>query len=133
MAWQTPKTNWASSDYFTIDPDYERIRGNILYVWTMGTSVYGAVLNTVMRDVTPQDVPTEEFPNAVVNSLQEFFDECIAPGGAQGMILYEGNGRAWNAAELNIIENNTLLAYNAVRSIYSTLPMLEFDLGVDEL
>ena len=32
MAWQTPKTSWAGQDAFRLDPDYERIRGNLLYL-----------------------------------------------------------------------------------------------------
>ena len=32
MAWQTPKTTWAGQDAFRLDPDYERIRGNLLYL-----------------------------------------------------------------------------------------------------
>lgn len=35
MAWVTPKTNWVDGDYFNINPDYNRIKGNIEYLLTL--------------------------------------------------------------------------------------------------
>lgn len=32
MAWTTPKTNWVDGDYFNLNPDYNRIKGNIEYL-----------------------------------------------------------------------------------------------------
>ena len=30
--WIEPKTNWTNQDYFNLDPDYARIKGNIEYI-----------------------------------------------------------------------------------------------------
>ena len=35
MAWVTPKTDWKKTDPVMLDPDYARIRGNILHLRDM--------------------------------------------------------------------------------------------------
>ena len=40
MAWVTPKTDWKKTDPVMLDPDYARIRGNILHLRDMARQLY---------------------------------------------------------------------------------------------
>ena len=49
MAWVTPKTNWAITDYFNIE-DYARIVGNLKYIKDYLETMYTPVNLANMAD-----------------------------------------------------------------------------------
>ena len=44
MAWETPKTDWQSTDCFNIE-DYNRIRHNITIIYDMARTVFNIQYN----------------------------------------------------------------------------------------
>lgn len=128
MAWTAPKINWRNSDYFNLDPDYNRIKGNIEYLVLLAQSVYVPWENTALETATINDYPTVTFFNKVVAATDEIL-ERYRPSSAQNMRTYLSNGTAWQAADLNIIENNHLALYVALTAQETCIPKLSITLG----
>lgn len=129
MAWTTPKTNWIDGDYFNIDPDYNRIKGNIEYLITLSKAMYPDYTHPLLTQASVYGYPTVSFFNNVVNATQALLKNCYSPRGSKSMRACTTNGMVWNAAELNAIESNHLLLYNALTSQKECLPRLQITLG----
>lgn len=129
MAWITPKTDWVGSDYFNLDPDYARIKGNIEYLIELSKTMYPEYQTPALTEASIDGYPTVSFFNDVVEATQEILNRCYAPASAREMRLYEANGRGWNADELNVIENNHLLLYKAFHGQQKAMPKLAITLG----
>ena len=61
MAWITPKTDWKATDPIMLDPDYIRIRGNILHLRDMARQLYLSFPLADMEDYGPAGFPYVEF------------------------------------------------------------------------
>lgn len=129
MSWVQPKTNWVDGEYFNVDPDYNRIKGNIEHLIALSQQVYPAYETADMQTATVATVPKVSFFNNVVDNTQAILEHGYQPNGSQDMVRYEQNQRVWNAHELNIIENNHLLLYNCFNSIIAGIKHIEFTLG----
>lgn len=129
MAWTTPKTNWVDGDYFNLDPDYNRIKGNIEYLVILGRELYPQMTRGELESAEINGFPTESFFNKVVETTREMLKHCHYLRGGSSMRGYSSNGVVWNANELNAIENNHLRMYNAFRAQESVIPRLELTLG----
>lgn len=129
MAWITPKTNWIDGEYFNLNPDYERIKGNIEYLIELSKELYPDYSHPLLETASIDGYPTVSFFNKVITATRLMLSECYSPKGSQSMRSYQTNGVAWNAAELNAIENNHLLLYNALRGQKECLPRLQITLG----
>ena len=129
MAWITPKTDWVDTDYFSFVNDYSRIKGNIEELYNVSLSLYMPYEMTTMEDVVEGGFPHASFFNKVVNALENVQDNCFTPLESEEMRTYNGNERAWNADELNVIENNSLLLYKAFDAQTNALRQLAFSLG----
>ena len=129
MAWVTPKTNWANGDRFNLDPDYNRIKGNIEYLVEMSKTLYHDYNVPSLETANTQGFPKVSFFNKVVDSTQAILSNCYSPVGVQSMRSYISNGVVWNANELNAIEGNHLLLYNAFVRQKSLIPKLQITLG----
>ena len=129
MAWITPKTNWVNGDRFNLYPDYDRIKGNIEYLVSLSKTMYPDYDTPTLESPTVTDFPKVSFFNDVVNATQAILSECYPPVGARSMRLYASNGIVWNASELNAIERNHLLLYNALMGQKSGIRRLEYTLG----
>ena len=132
MAWTTPKTNWQPVDYFNLDPDYNRIKGNLLYLQEMAEYFYGPVLFLEMGEYTMEDWPYADFLNNIVANVQAL-QQAYNPVGSQEMNTYQADGPGWNNADLNIIENNSLLLYQAFSRQKNALPKLPIQLGLSQI
>lgn len=129
MAWVTPKTNWVNGDYFNLDPDYERIKGNCEHLRQLIEEIYNAdPTSTVLETVSVDGYPTAAFFNKISTSIDGMMRYYTLKGG-QSTRRYQNNGVAWNAQELNAIENNQLLLYNALTGQKSCLRRLQYTLG----
>ena len=129
MAWTTPKTNWENGDRFNIDPDYNRIKGNIEYLVALSKEMYLDYETPTLETVTITDFPKVSFFNNVVESTRAMLSKCYSPVGAKQMRTYISNGIVWDAAELNAIENNLLLLYEAFTQQKPCIKRLQITLG----
>lgn len=129
MAWVTPKTNWVDGDYFNINPDYNRIKGNIEYLLTMSKTMYADYTAPSLESASMSGYPRVSFFNNVVNATKALLENCYSPSGVRSMRLYASNGTGWTASELNAIENNHLLLYKAFHGQKAGIPKLQFTLG----
>lgn len=129
MAWTTPKTNWVDGDYFNLDPDYKRIKGNIEYLIALSEEMYSKYTDIELESADITGYPKVEFFNNIVNTTTAMLSHCFSPVGAKAMRVYSSNGIGWNAAELNAIENNHLLLYHAFTAQKSVIPRLQITLG----
>ncbi len=129
MAWITPKTNWADGDYFNLNPDYNRIKGNIEYLIALSEEMYHEYTAPTMESADITGYPKVAFFNNVVNATKAILNNCFAPIGTKSMRVYSSNGVGWNAAELNAIEGNHLLLYQALTGQKSGIRKLQLTLG----
>ena len=129
MAWITPKTNWVDGDRFNLDPDYNRIKGNIEYLIELSKTMYLDYDTPTLESLAITDFPKVSFFNNVVDSTKAILSNCYSPVGARNMRSYISNGIVWNASELNAIENNHLLLYNALTRQKPGIRRLQITLG----
>lgn len=129
MEWVTPKTNWVKGDYFNLDPDYIRIKGNIEYLIALSREMYSNYKAPELENVSMLDYPKVSFFNNVVNATNAMLTYCYSPTGAKTTRLYVSNGVPWNADELNTIENNHLLLYHALHAQRKGMRRLQITLG----
>jgi hypothetical protein len=127
--WVEPKTNWEKSDYFNLDPDYIRIKGNITYLYEMASDLYGAFSILPMGEYTIADIPHADFFNTIEENMQRLADDHYLPNGFGGRKYFYGNGRPWTHEDLNRIEQNLLLLYRAFSSQNAGKQELPYDLG----
>lgn len=129
--WIEPKTNWGKSDYFNLDPDYVRIKGNILYLHELVSSLYAPFSLQTMKDYSISDIPRADFFNAVEDNVQRLADGHFRPYGFIDSKYYIGNEAPWNQDDLNRIENNLLLLFRAFESQQNGKRELPYALGCD--
>lgn len=129
MAWTTPKTNWVDGDYFNLDPDYNRIKGNIEYLIALSKEIYADYVAPELETFDSIGYPKVSFFNNVVDATNAMLNNCYFPHDAKSLRIYSSNGVGWNAAELNAIENNHLLLYHAFTMQKSSIRRLQITLG----
>lgn len=129
MNWVQPKTDWKNGDFFNINPDYQRIKGNIELLVAMSKEIYGDYPTITLKTVTINDYPTASFFNDIVNAINSMLDNCYRPLNTRSMRLYSSNGVGWDADDLNNIESNILNLYIVFKSLYEDRRRLEFVLG----
>lgn len=129
MAWIEPKTDWVNGDRFNIVPDYIRIKGNIEYLIDLSQTLYFDYDTPQLESLTTTDFPKASFFNNVVDATRAILSNCYAPPGTRAMRSYKSNGLVWSADDLNAIEHNHLLLYNAFIAQESSIRRLEYTLG----
>lgn len=132
MSWITPKTNWKPTDYFNLDPDYNRIKGNIEYLFEYSKKLYVPPDIIPMGEYNFSDDPYVEFFNNIVDNTKNLADGTFVPDGFYDMPRYTENNKIWTENELNAIEKNQEMLYNSYKGQFNLLPMLEFELGGTE-
>ena len=131
--WQTPKTDWKSSDYFNLNPDYLRIKGNIEALKELGGELYPTFSLKAMGDYTIEDIPDVDFFNTVEENVELLGQKTYWPVGYQQRQVYKENGRAWSHEDLNRLERNLQLLYTALKSQKEGCRALCFELGGGQL
>lgn len=129
MAWITPKTNWVDGDRFNLDPDYNRIKGNIEYLIELSKTMYLDYDTPSLETASIEGFPKVSFFNNVVDSTQAILSNCYSPIGTRSMHSYISNGIVWNASEMNAIEGNHLLLYKTLTGQKSGIRRLKITLG----
>ena len=128
MGWVTPKTNWVSSDYFNIE-DYNRIRGNIQYVYEYALRLYKVFGIDVMQERTLGGAVAAELLNDVENNLDKIVENTYNLIEYRPSKSFEPGQAAWNYDDLNRIERNLLLIITMLESQEAGLRRLAFELG----
>ena len=127
--WAEPKTNWEENDCFKLDPDYIRIKGNIIYLYEVISDLYGSFSILPMGEYTISDIPHADFFNTIEDNVQRLAENHYMPNGFEGRKYFYGNGRPWTHDDLNRIEQNLLLLYLAFSSQNAGKKELPYDLG----
>jgi hypothetical protein len=132
--WVTPKTDWKADDYFNLDPDYNRIKGNIQWIKDFSAKMYDDFPMLSMGDFTVDGFPADTFLNNIVDNVKKLEDNLYRPPGDQTMQRYALGGPGWDYQQLNVIEENIRRLHDAMVGQWSCLfnmPM-PFGLGTDE-
>lgn len=108
MAWSTPKTNWASGEFFTYT-DYNRITGNIDYLYTFYNTNIGYI-DTPYTFTTKSvsDYLTDTEYNEVHAALRYLYENTGAQFTHDALMDKDEYAMPWSSAELNNIENMCL-------------------------
>lgn len=131
MAWTTPKTDWRPTDTFDLDPDYARIRGNVLHLADMARRLYPPVPLAEMAEHTAEDIPDAAFFAAVDGNADALLDGCYRPPGIRRGRRYAANGTIWDAEDLIRIESSLRELYPILRAQENARPVLAFTMGGD--
>lgn len=128
MAWKTPKISWLETDTFCLDPDYERIRSNLLYLRQRAAAItqkpdYGA-----MQDYAVNGVPLAEFFNRVEENL-EALSAAVQPRPEYSTRTFVPGDLVWDWRDLERIERMLLQIYNDLNAIENGQQKLAFCLG----
>jgi hypothetical protein len=132
--WTTPKTNWTTNDYFNLDPDYNRIKGNIQYIKDFSGQMYADFPLLAMGDFSIDGYPFDTFLNNIVDNVTRLESNLFKPPDDQDMNRYVGGGNGWDYTQLNIIESNLLRLHDAMIGQWNCIPRIAFTMGtgVDE-
>ena len=132
MAWQTPKTDWKSTDRFNIS-DYNRIKNNIGYLEEIGNEVYKSfALSEMGEDKTSYAgfwTPSEF--NLFETNLELIKQNFPASDIGVSKTFFE-NGPFIDYQELNRIESALLKYYTMATTQKAIIPRLAFRLGYEK-
>ena len=139
MAWQTPKTDWKVTydsngnylgDYFEAE-DYQRIRGNLLYLKEEGEKIFSAMETPDIPNVTIKSYGYASYINALENSLKEIIASSVNPG-IPPTKVWKANGAAPSYTDLNRIESATQFLYDTFNMAKTAFVKLPFEMGGSE-
>ncbi|WP_337574075.1 hypothetical protein [Fournierella sp.] len=128
MAWQTPKISWIESDAFRLDPDYERIRGNLLYLRQRAAAITRRPDYGEMSSYTADGLPLADFFNRVEENLAALAD-AVQPRPEYSTRSFSPGSLVWDWRDLERIEGMLLQIYNDLNAIESGQQKLAFCLG----
>ncbi len=128
MIWIEPKTDW-SNEAFDVMVDYERIRGNILYINDYVSRLYNPIGIIDMPDYTYADIPTADFFNAQPQNIERIMLASYKPPNYVNMRGYAKGDAPYGSDDLNTIEGNTLQLKNYLESQIINSKRLEVKLG----
>lgn len=136
MAWQTPKTDWAVrydssgqylGDYFEAT-DYQRIKGNLLYLKEIGERVFNSIPLPDIPDITIASYGYASTIDALERSIDAIRDATvdleISP-----TKKWIGNNPAPLYTDLNRIEGTILKFYNVFLQTEEILLKLQFQMN----
>lgn len=101
--WTEPKTDWQRSDYFDLDPDYRRIRGNMLELHRRAKQLYSDFALPETVEYSIEQLPYLELFEGVEQSLAQLCAGTLARGWYSTRQLRE-NAPVWDWRDLNRIE-----------------------------
>ncbi len=129
--WINPKTNWTGSkdEYFNLDPDYNRIKGNIEYVAELANLLYRDFNIPTLETPHFLDIPKVSFFNKTSEAITTIQEHTFEPEGYEALRHYSPNGTVWDWIELNKMENNLLLMQETLQRQKDNRRRLSFKLG----
>ena len=128
MAWQIPKTDWKSSDYFNFE-DYNRIKANLQYLRDLSIEVYPSFnLSDMGNDKIEDDGIYADEYNLFESNLEKL-KACTYPFSTGTQKTYKANNKTPDYAEHNRIESACLLMKNNIDGQIAGRPTLSFTLN----
>ena len=128
MAWNEPKTNWVSTDYFNAE-DYNRVIGNLAYLKELADALFLHLTDVSLgEEKTYLSMIYAREMNAIEELLATLNLETYQFELGETM-TYRANGSTPLWSELNRIESAIFLLYNTMTAHKAALPRLEFRLG----
>lgn len=126
--WQAPKTSWSAEDAFRLDPDYERIRDNLLYLQQRAAVITQKPGYSQMQDYAVDGVPLADFFNRVEENLAALAD-AVQPRPEYSTRSFSPGSLVWDWRDLERIEGMLLQIYNDLNAIENGQQKLAFCLG----
>lgn len=126
--WQPPKTNWQPGDAFCLDPDYARIRGNLLYLQAWAGRIARRAALEDMAQLEIRDIPYAEFFNTVERNLAAVAAAVYPRPDYQTRQLSAGKP-VWDWRDLDRIEGMELQIWYDLTALEAGLQKLQFKLG----
>lgn len=133
--WQTPKTDWAPDDYVNIE-DYERIAGNIMYLYELAQPLYPELdISALPRpgETAPGDIMDWMKAARIESGTMQIAETTFRPSDYEELSRYAAdigpNAPAWSYVELNIIERDLMRMKNILDSQAAGRAVLAFELG----
>ena len=130
--WQEPKTNWKNGDYFNLSPDYQRIKGNIEYLYDISLLLFPLYKIYELGMYTIDQFPRADFFNTIVYNTDLINKGTLNKSNPtfKSMRTYVPNGLIWGKDDLNIIEENLEMLYKELKiKRYDNVPKLPITLG----
>lgn len=127
--WQTPKTDWVSTDRFNIE-DYNRIKNNLLYVWEQAQLIWGGFeIADMGEDITSYSAYWDvDVFNAFESNIDTINEHMLSQDYGIRQTFYE-NGPFIKWDELNRIEDAILRMKRIADGRKASLVRLAFRLG----
>ena len=130
MAWQTPKTNWQTTDKFNYW-DFNRIKNNLTIIYDMARTVFNVSdpIDDMGSDLSSYGTVYDYTKfNAIENNLDTVNTHSynIDIGSKQ---TFYANGAFIVARELNRIESVLLDFYGRLKGVYDEMPRVPFTVG----
>jgi len=128
MAWQTPKTNWVSTDFFNVG-DFNRIKGNLLYLQDYLNKLFPRTdIESMGADKTYASMIYANEFNRIEDNLEALnLGSYVLSIGEKP--VYQPNGTTTLFSELNRIEGAMLSLYERAQLDVAILPRLAVRLG----
>lgn len=124
MPWVTPKTNWViqprdqygryNGDWFNINPDYIRIKGNLEYLAQRIGFFFRIVTLVSVPTLTTQDLVYANHLNNIEQNIDILNESLPRPLFLPETKTWVENGSAPGVADLNRIEQCCLQIKNAI-------------------
>lgn len=130
--WQEPKTNWKNGDYFNLSPDYQRIKGDIEYLYDISLLLYPTYKVYTLGMYTIDQFPKTDFFNTIVYNIDLINKNTLQKTNPlyKTMRTYTPNGLIWSKDDLNTIEENLKMFYEELKiKRYDNVPRLSIKLG----
>lgn len=130
--WQEPKTNWKDGDYFNLSPDYQRIKGDIEYLYDISLLLYPTYKLYELGMYTIDQFPKADFFNTIVYNIDLINKNTLQKKNPlyKTMRTYTPNGVIWSKDDLNTIEENLKMFYEELKIMrYDNVPRLSIKLG----
>lgn len=130
--WQESKTNWKNGDYFNLSPDYQRIKGNIEYLYDISLLLFPLYKIYELGMYTIDQFPRADFFNTIVYNTDLINKGTLNKSNPtfKSMRTYVPNGLIWSKDDLNIIEGNLEMLYKELKiKRYDNVPKLPITLG----
>ena len=123
MTWITPKTNWhgeTTDGIYTGDrfnaSDYNRIKNNIVYLYTLAESLYKHFnIENIGNDKNIGDYFYADEINKIENTLK-FINQNTLNRSYGNIPIFNDNGNIFDFNELNRLEGATLDLYNRLNN-----------------
>lgn len=122
MAWQNPKTDWNSDDYFNIE-ELSRIESNTLEVYLLTKVLRGEfTLEDINTSHDMKTIPFDNLLNKIERNLNSLGEKLYKPKNWNDLKANWIYNTTFNYQDINKWERNLLLLYNYAKGNIDKIP-----------